>query len=90
MIIDASDADSSEIVAAKVLSELHRKFDLNGHAIQISASIGLSLYPRDSSDLSSLLHCADVAMYRAKSLGGNTFCTYQDARSAQEKLCPPA
>lgn len=87
MIIDANDADSCEIVAGKVLSELHREFDLNGVPIQISASIGLSLYPLDSSDIRSLLHCADVAMYRAKALGGNTICTYQDAHSAQEKLC---
>jgi diguanylate cyclase (GGDEF)-like protein len=76
MIIETSDAYNCEVVTHKILSELNKKFQLDGHDIQISGSIGASLYPSDSSDIHALLHYADIAMYQAKAMGGNTCCKY--------------
>lgn len=76
MIVDANDADSCDIVTRKILGEVNRTFELNGRAIQISASIGVGVYPSDARDIKTLLQCADTAMYRAKALGGNTYCYY--------------
>ncbi len=50
--------------------EIHRSITqvstANGYPLQIGASVGLALWPAHGTDLSTLLHCADVAMYEAK------------------------
>lgn len=76
MIIDTNEAGNCDVVAQKILDELHQEFDLGGHKIRITASLGISLYPTHSSTIDSLLHHADIAMYRAKSMRGNIFCVY--------------
>ena len=78
MIIDANDVNNCATVAQKILSALSKEFYLSGHSIQISGSIGASLYPNDSSDIHELLHYADIAMYQAKARGGNTCCKYSE------------
>jgi diguanylate cyclase (GGDEF)-like protein/PAS domain S-box-containing protein len=69
------DADC-QVVAEKVLRALEAPFRVDGHAFDIGASIGLSIYPADAADGESLLRNADVAMYRAKQLGGNNYRFY--------------
>lgn len=86
MIIDANDVNNCTSVAQKVLSALSKEFYLNGQNIQISGSIGASLYPNDSSDIHVLLHYADIAMYRAKAQGGNTCCKYSEITPDSESI----
>ncbi|WP_347331934.1 bifunctional diguanylate cyclase/phosphodiesterase [Marinimicrobium locisalis] len=50
-----------------VLDALRNEFDLEGYAIEISASIGIALAPKQASDVSTLMRYADIAMYCAKS-----------------------
>ncbi|MDO7597323.1 MAG: EAL domain-containing protein, partial [Pseudomonadota bacterium] len=61
------------IVAEKILEELDKTFDINGHELQISASIGIVIYPNDASEISDIIKLADDAMYKAKSHGRNNF-----------------
>ncbi len=63
-------------VARKVLAALAQPFLLLGQEVFISASIGISVYPRDGQDMHVLLKNADIAMYRAKEQGKNTFQFY--------------
>jgi diguanylate cyclase (GGDEF)-like protein/PAS domain S-box-containing protein len=63
-------------VARKIMASLIQPFTLMGQEIFISASIGISVYPQDGQDMSSLLKNADIAMYRAKEQGKNTFQFY--------------
>ena len=56
-------------VATKLLTTLARPFELDGHLISITSSVGISLYPHQASDLETLLKEADNAMYRAKQSG---------------------
>ncbi len=70
MLNDSSDA---EVVAQKVLATLVQSFKLNKEDLYIGCSIGISLYPKDSSDADSLLKNADAAMYQAKAAGGNSY-----------------
>jgi diguanylate cyclase (GGDEF)-like protein/PAS domain S-box-containing protein len=65
-----------QIIAEKILRELEPEFRVDGRGFRIGASIGVSLYPADAGDGEALLRNADVAMYRAKSLGGNNYRFY--------------
>ena len=57
-------------VAQKILEAMQRPFDVAGHALHISASIGTSLFPRDAATEDDLIRLADTAMYRVKEQGG--------------------
>ena len=67
---DPSDATK---VAAKITEAMARPFDVDGQQINTSSSIGISLYPADAKDPSSLLRNADTAMYHAKERGRNNY-----------------
>ncbi|MEH1829610.1 MAG: CHASE2 domain-containing protein [Nostoc sp.] len=60
-------------VAEKILSSITKPIVLDGYAIRISASIGISVYPYNSQDSETLMKQADAAMYRAKRLGKNRY-----------------
>ena len=55
----------------KILQLLNQTFDIAGHPINISSSIGIAIFPEHGSDEKLLLKCADAAMYRAKEGGRN-------------------
>ncbi|MDD2760590.1 MAG: EAL domain-containing protein, partial [Methylomonas sp.] len=65
--------DSPERVAVELLRRLAEPFVLNDECVYVSASIGITLYPDDSRELSQLLRNADQAMYAAKSQGRNCY-----------------
>jgi len=65
----------SDIVEA-IVTILKKGVVLDNHELNISASIGISIYPRDSLEPKILLKCANVAMYQAKYQGRNTFAFY--------------
>jgi diguanylate cyclase (GGDEF)-like protein/PAS domain S-box-containing protein len=75
-------------LADKLLAALTRSFDLDGQEVFIGASIGISTYPADGTDATTLLKNADAAMYRSKEDGRNTHRFYNVAmtRSARERL----
>lgn len=70
---DIKDPEDGAQVADKILQELRRPFDIGGHTLYISASIGLAMYPEDGSDYGTLLQAADSSMYAAKDGGRNMF-----------------
>ena len=63
-------------VARRLIEECAPPFHVGGHDLTVTPSIGISLYPQDGRDFESLLKHADVAMYKAKELGRNTFQFY--------------
>ncbi|MDX1376925.1 MAG: diguanylate cyclase, partial [Burkholderiales bacterium] len=65
-----------QTIAEKILRALEPEFRVDGKGFRIGASIGISLFPADAGDGEGLLRNADVAMYRAKSLGGNNYRFY--------------
>jgi diguanylate cyclase (GGDEF)-like protein/PAS domain S-box-containing protein len=75
-------------VAQKILESVERPMSIGGAPIEISASIGIALFPSDGHDAESLLRNADSAMYRAKEAGRNTYqlCTDEMKRRAVERL----
>jgi diguanylate cyclase (GGDEF)-like protein len=78
---NVSGADDAEVLARKVLSAFDRPFRLARHEFKVTASIGISLYPRDGQDAETLLTHADIAMYQAKRTK-NTFMFYDSSISS--------
>ncbi|WP_397451186.1 EAL domain-containing protein [Pseudomonas sp. NA-150] len=60
-------------VISKIREVLRAPFHLGGHAIPMTASIGITLFPDDSLDTNTLLKYADTAMYRAKQAGRDNY-----------------
>jgi len=88
-------ADDAGPVARKIVDALTRSFRAAGHDVHVSASVGISTFPVDGTEACRLLMNADMAMYRSKQRGRNTFAFFDsqesasvDARSAPSS--PPA
>ena len=64
--------EAALVVANKVLIELAKPIEVSGHELTVTASIGISHYPNDATDVQQLLKHADSAMYQAKDSGRNT------------------
>jgi diguanylate cyclase (GGDEF)-like protein len=60
-------------VVEKIIAGFVPAFDLPGASIQITTSVGISIFPEDGKDPSELLKNADLAMYRAKAEGRNCY-----------------
>jgi diguanylate cyclase (GGDEF)-like protein/PAS domain S-box-containing protein len=70
---DMPDLQSIEIVFNKIIATFKNPIDAANHQLHVTASIGISVYPKDGTDLSTLMKNADTAMYQAKELGRNNF-----------------
>lgn len=68
MVLSVQDA---RVVAEKICQSLSQVMVIDGHAVEISASVGVAIYPNHAKDQFSLLRQADEAMYVAKNSGGN-------------------
>lgn len=79
-----------EEISNKLLDSLTSGFSLGEEQVNISASIGITIYPPDAADSESLIRNADQAMYNAKKSGRNQFSfftkTMQDEAFARLKL----
>jgi len=69
-------------LAQKIINKLAEPFYLRDEVIHISASIGITLYPADATEIVNLMRNADQAMYAAKNEGRNRFSYF--TRSLQE------
>jgi diguanylate cyclase (GGDEF)-like protein/PAS domain S-box-containing protein len=66
-------------VAVDVLNAVSAPIAAEGYSIEITASVGIAMYPFDGQDADTLWRNADWAMYRAKNAGGNQFlCMSQE------------
>lgn len=60
-------------IAQKIMTALATRFQVEGHEIRVTSSLGVALYPEDGRDAATLRRRADAALYRAKQLGRNTY-----------------
>ena len=67
----------AEDLARHALERLRAPYALSGREFRASGSIGVALYPSHAQTLEELLRLADVAMYRAKALGRDTYVVWE-------------
>jgi diguanylate cyclase (GGDEF)-like protein/PAS domain S-box-containing protein len=75
-------------VAAKIIEHMAPPFELDGHRLSTSVSIGIAIHPGDGRDAHDLMKNADTAMYHAKASGRNTYRFFTEAMNsaAMERL----
>ena len=86
-VVQPSDA---LFVAGKILALLQAPSQIGEHVLQLSASIGISIYPEDGEDALTLIEHADTAMYRAKRRGAGSSMLHADRVPDDAELGAPA
>ncbi|HWQ15376.1 MAG TPA: EAL domain-containing protein [Roseiflexaceae bacterium] len=80
---DIRGAHEAAELASTVLAALQAPIAIDQHELFVHASIGISLYPWDGQDVGTLTSNADMAMYRAKSRGRNTYVMFTHAMNTE-------
>ena len=73
LLQDVGEPENVAKVAHKILADIASSLDILGQEFRVTASIGISIYPRDGQDEQTLMKNADIAMYHAKQEGKNNF-----------------
>jgi len=78
-IIQASarDPNQTESLARRIVETVGNPYYIEGHRLEISTSIGITLAPRDGAQADLLMKNADLALYRSKASGRDGFAFYQ-------------
>ncbi|OEU72943.1 MAG: hypothetical protein BA874_01935 [Desulfuromonadales bacterium C00003068] len=72
------DGKNIDIVVKNILSALKKSIDIDGQKINITASVGVAIFPTHSDSPADLMKFADIAMYSAKKQGGDIAVHYHD------------
>ncbi len=74
--------------AEQIRSSLNQTYEIDKHQIEISACMGISMFPSDGKDTFELLKNADIAMYQAKAKGWDNYQFFTESMSlaAKERL----
>ncbi len=90
ILTEVSDAVSTESILQKLLQALEAVFQLGEERVFVSASIGITIYPLDATEIEDLFKNADQALYAAKGAGRNRFSFFtpalQEAAQARVRL----
>jgi PAS domain S-box-containing protein len=76
LIEDLAGPGIAALVARRILAALAEPVLIGEHELFISASIGITMYPDEETDLDGLVRQADMAMYRSKEIGRDTYSFY--------------
>ncbi|MCA6574215.1 MAG: EAL domain-containing protein [Pseudanabaena sp.] len=83
IISDVSDPMSIKIESQKILDLLSRPYNLYGHEVFITSSIGITIFPDDHQEADGLIKNAELAMYYAKTHGRNSYKLYSSELNIQ-------
>jgi len=83
LLVVVEDAADAGHIAQKLLAEIGAPYEIDGHSLRITPSIGISMYPKDGTSFEELLKNADIAMYKAKESGRETFHFFTPEMNAE-------
>lgn len=88
LMLSDCDLDQASRFSERLLAHITAPFVVGHMSVQISASIGVAMYPDDGRDIDTLLQHADLAMHRAKDQGGGRFRFFSNDmnRLAKERV----
>jgi len=89
LLSDVSQPSGAELIAGKLIAAVAEPCRVGGHVLQLSASIGISLYPDDGEDIDLLIRKADNAMYRAKRHGPGRYALQGQAPADEPRRQAP-
>ena len=72
-----------ETIATRIVKSLSGEFAIEGRSLNVSCSLGISIFPGHGEDAETLIKNADAAMYGAKEKGCNTLCFFTDEMNAR-------
>lgn len=78
--------EDAALVAKKILDGLSTPLPIAGQDVDVSASIGIAVYPEHGSDYETLMRNSDTAMYRAKKMHGPHYCFYKPVTDEPDKV----
>ncbi len=76
LVENTHQTEDVENVAKLIIKSLKEPFEIMGHTLHVSTSIGIASYPLDGEDESTLMQHADVSMYQAKKSGNGNYMFY--------------
>jgi diguanylate cyclase (GGDEF)-like protein len=71
--VGLNDPNDANVLGRRILERMAEPFQLDGHDVGVTISIGIALLPSDGDTPEAILKHADIALYRAKQDGRNTF-----------------
>jgi len=77
LLSELDQPEDAEAIGQKIVSSIAEPHLIAGHELQLTASVGIALYPEDGQDAQSLIMRADTAMYYAKNTGRNRVGFYK-------------
>jgi diguanylate cyclase (GGDEF)-like protein len=77
--VGASQPSDAARLAERLVDLLGRSYVLDGHLVNVGASVGFAICPTDGEDEGTILKNADLAMYAAKARGRSGFCRFEPA-----------
>ncbi|MDX1362035.1 MAG: bifunctional diguanylate cyclase/phosphodiesterase, partial [Pseudoalteromonas tetraodonis] len=83
VLCEINNVEGAITLAESILNHLNTPFKLEGFEVGVTASIGAAVYPYDGLDSETLLKHADIAMYRSKDVGRNSFHLFQPSMNAR-------
>ncbi len=89
-VVLASPSSRDEVgkSAESILKRISEPFLLGETPVNVTASIGISLYPDDGESVQELMKCADMAMYTAKENGKNRYCFWNKGKTHSKQQVP--
>jgi diguanylate cyclase (GGDEF)-like protein/PAS domain S-box-containing protein len=82
LLTEMSEPADAGITARRFLQALSEPHPIDGHDLQVNASIGISVYPDDGLDAAALIEAADTAMYKVKATGRHGYQFFEAAMEA--------
>ena len=82
LLTDMREVDHICKACNRIVERLSQPYNIEGHTLNITTSIGIAVYPEDGTNEEELMKNADIAMYRAKDIGRNSFQLFTPAMNA--------